>query len=280
MMTSTGKFTRVNNLYFDEFGRPSGILLVNKPAGISSHDVVYRTRRDLGFKKVGHAGALDVFSSGLLLILVGRATKLSNDFLNKDKAYIAKVVFGIQTTTQDPEGEVVQQDSKLELTQAKVEAALQSFSGGYDQYVSIYSSVKVNGKKLRKVLREQNWEHQLIEENDERILKFKNINDPENGYSLKIPKRKINIYEIKLLNFGKIEALQLPFKGLLKGSEYYYADVYVKCSKGTYIRQLGEDIGAKLGTCAALATLDRVELADWTKNDAIELDGIKDCAKK
>lgn len=278
-MTREGKFSQVNNIYFDEFGRPNGILLVNKPAGISSHDIVNITRRDLSYKKVGHAGALDVFSSGLLLILVGRSTKLSNEFLNKDKAYVARVVFGIATTTQDPEGDVVANDPNLSLTEEQVIATLNSFSGGYNQYVSIYSSVKVDGKKLRKVLREANWTHEVIETSEQKVLKFRNISMPEKEYELIVPQRPIKIYEIKLENFGKLSGSELPFKNLEPEQEYYFADVYVKCSKGTYIRQLGEDIGEKLGVAAALATLDRVELANWTKDDAIEVDAIKTFAK-
>jgi tRNA pseudouridine55 synthase len=274
MKTSDGKFSKVNDLYYDEFGRPNGILLVNKPSGISSHDVVDHTRRVLNFKKVGHAGALDVFASGLLLVLVGRATKFSNDFLNKDKAYVARVVFGIKTSTQDPEGDVLEEDPNLKLSEAAVVDALKSFAGGYDQYVSIYSSVKVDGKKLRKVLREPNWQHEIIETATSKTLKFKNINAPEKEYSLDVPKREIKIYEIKLLHFGKLEALELPFRNLQKGSEYFYADIYVKCSKGTYIRQLGEDIGARLNTGAALASLDRTEMAEWKESDAIEMNEI------
>lgn len=279
-MTREDKFSRLNNLYYDEFGRPNGILLVNKPAGISSHDVVNRTRKDLSFKKVGHAGALDVFASGLLLILIGRATKLSNDFLTKDKAYITRVVFGIRTTTQDPEGEIVNTDLDLQLTEPQVIDALNAFAGGYEQYVSIFSSVKVGGKKLRKVLRDPHWSYKVTETENSKTLNLVNKHDDTNTYTIEIPKRKINIYDIHLIKSGSLAAKDLPFIEMPKDQTYFYADIYVKCSKGTYIRQLGEDIGTKLNTVAALAELDRVELADWSKEDAIELDDIKKHALK
>lgn len=280
MKTREDKFSRVNNLYYDEFGRPNGILLVNKPAGMSSHDVVNITRKDLSFKKVGHAGALDVFASGLLLVLVGRATKLSNDFLNKDKAYVTRVVFGVKTTTQDPEGQIIATDKEIILDEEKITNVLKSFEGGYEQFVSIFSSVKVNGKKLRKVLREPNWSYELIITEAGRTIRLTNNNESENQYNIEVPKRKIIIYEIKLIEFGKICGNELPFLDLDVQQEFYYADIYVKTSKGTYIRQLGEDIAERLGTIGALASLDRVELAEWSKQEAIELEHIKDYSKK
>jgi tRNA pseudouridine55 synthase len=275
MKTSPGKFNQVNSLYFDEYGRPNGILLIDKPAGVTSHDIVDVARRALGVRKVGHAGALDVFSSGLLLILVGKATKFSNEFLTQDKAYEARVIFGIETTTQDPEGEVVRVEPQTDLTQARVEQVLGEFAGGYEQYVSIFSSVKVEGKKLRKVLRDPAWTYHLEEFPDKKILHFANRHDPEKKYTLDVPHRPVKIYEIRLIDFGKLKAPALPFKNLPDADAvFYYADVHVKCSKGTYIRQLAEDIGRRLGSAAALANLKRTELGQWKLTDTIKAEDI------
>jgi len=275
MMTSTSKDIKPNSLYFDEYGRPNGILLVDKPAGVTSHDIVAKTRRDLGYKKVGHAGALDVFSSGLLIILIGKSTKLSDTFLNKDKSYKARIIFGIETETQDPEGEILKLDTENTLNEAELQQVLKSFGNGYSQYVSIYSSVKVGGKKLRKVLREKNWEHEVIESATNKILKFRNINEPAKEYEIEVPRRDIKLYALNLEAFGKIKATDLPFIAMPDPeTEFKYADIYVTCSKGTYIRQLAEDIARKAGTVGALATLRRVHIGDWSEADAITSEDI------
>ncbi len=96
----------VNNLKRDEFGRPSGIVAVNKPAGVTSHDLVDKLRKQLGTKKVGHAGALDVFADGVMIYLIGKSTKLSDKLMHLDKEYVTTIILGIATDTQDTEGKV------------------------------------------------------------------------------------------------------------------------------------------------------------------------------
>ncbi len=279
MKTRGAKVHEINKLAFDEFGRPHGLLLVDKPAGITSHDVVDIVRREMHTRKVGHAGALDVFSSGLLMILVGNATKWSDEILNQEKAYIARIVFGIETETQDPEGAVLKTDFSFDVDKVQVEKLIESFVGEYEQLVSIYSSVKVEGKKLRKILRDPNWPHEVVVNGNNKTLKFFNKANPEKKYQIEVPKRMVSILEFSLIEFGKISSEQLPFKQLPENSNYCFADVRVKCSKGTYIRQLAEDVGIKAGTCAALSSLRRVELGSYLENQAITIEQIADYKK-
>src|SRR5690606_2631044 len=132
-----------------------GILLVNKPVGKTSHDIVYEQRKELQTRKIGHAGALDPYASGLLIILVGKATKLSDSFLNLDKTYEADILFGVETDSGDLEGKVINIKDKISnIKNTDLQIALNKFSPSYMQYVPVYSSVNVDGKKLRKLARE------------------------------------------------------------------------------------------------------------------------------
>jgi tRNA pseudouridine55 synthase len=264
----------LNNIYRDDFGRPSGVLLMNKEAGISSHDLVDKVRRKLGTKKVGHAGALDVFSSGLMLILVGKATKLANTLLSWDKAYIARIVFGLFNYTQDPEGRLLSIKSNVLPEQEKIISQLESMLGANKQFVSIYSSVKVNGVKLRKLLRDPRYDFAINETADTKKIILKRKETGEVVKEVNVPRRDILIYDIKLLETGLLKGSDLPFSQLDKDEKYGYADIYVKCSKGTYIRQLGDDIAKALGTNAVLAQLQRCELGQYDLNQVIAIEEI------
>lgn len=119
---------QVNQITKDEFGRVSGVFAYNKPAGVSSHDIVYKFRRHFETKKVGHAGTLDPFADGLLIVLVGKATKLSDTFLNTDKEYRARILFGIETNSGDPEGDIVETYGKsFELDSSLIQEAISNF---------------------------------------------------------------------------------------------------------------------------------------------------------
>lgn len=265
----------LNKIYRDDYGRPNGILLMNKEAGISSHDLVDKVRRKLGTKKVGHAGALDVFSSGLMLILVGKATKLANELLGLDKAYIARMVFGLFNYTQDPEGELLSIKSRVLPEKNAITAQLQDMIGANKQFVSIYSSVKVNGVKLRKLLRDSRYIFEIEEKDDIKKIILKRRESQELIKEVVVPRRDITIFDIKLLNSGFLKGADLPFQGLAPEDEYGFADIYVKCSKGTYIRQLGEDIAKALGTTAVLAQLQRCELGQYDLTKTIGLDEVE-----
>ena len=133
---------------------PIGVLLVDKPQGMTSHDIVARMRRVFRIKKIGHAGTLDPMATGLLLILVGKATKVSQFLMSMDKEYTGTVKLGEETDSQDADGEIVATKPVPELTQADVEKEMATFMGDQYQTPPMYSAKKVNGQKLYKLARQ------------------------------------------------------------------------------------------------------------------------------
>jgi tRNA pseudouridine55 synthase len=133
---------------------PEGVLLVDKPQGITSHDVVSKMRKVFRIKKVGHAGTLDPMATGLLLIMIGKATKISQYLMSNDKEYTGTVHLGIETDSQDAEGEVVTEKPVPELTEADVLAEMKTFMGDQYQTPPMFSAKKVNGQKLYKLARQ------------------------------------------------------------------------------------------------------------------------------
>lgn len=248
----------VNKIYQDEFGRISGVFAADKPVGKTSHDMVYEYRKKFNTKKVGHAGALDPFASGLLIILVGKATKLSDKFLNMDKEYIADIAFGITTETLDPEGTIKISNEQVELDQELIKKSLQSFQPEYEQYVPIYSSVKVNGQKLRELAR-KNDSYEIYDD------KVKFIKEGNITKEIELPKKVVKIYEIELVKNTEDLELADSFKKQMADLSIQQLNtitVRVKCSKGTYIRKLAEDIGDKLNTPAMLVGLRRTQIGE------------------
>lgn len=130
-----------------------GILVIDKPDGVTSHDVVARVRKRFNMKKVGHAGTLDPLATGVLVILLGKATKLSNKFTAFDKAYKATMVLGTMTTTADMQGEVVENRSFDDVTPEQIEQAAERYRGPIDQIPPMYSAVKHKGRKLYELAR-------------------------------------------------------------------------------------------------------------------------------
>ena len=179
----------------------NGIIIINKPKGFTSNDVVQQVRKILQIKQVGHCGTLDPLATGVLPILVGQATKVSKYLVEHDKTYIATIELGQKTSTGDLEGNIIESKSVNHFSKKFVEDILHSFIGEMMQVPPIYSAVKLNGKKLYEYARE--------------------------GISVSVEPRKINIYEMALISYNN-EAQEIQFK--------------VKCSKGTYIRSLCEDI--------------------------------------
>lgn len=210
----------------------NGILNINKPKDYTSHDVVAKLRKVARTKRVGHTGTLDPQATGVLPILLGKATKLSNYLSEDNKAYIGEITFGIKTDTQDIWGEVI---SKKDYSFSKEQLikAIESFKGEYYQLPPMYSAIKHKGKKLYEYARE--------------------------GIEVKREKRLINIYEINLLDFNEDKAL-----------------IYIRCSKGTYIRTLFNDIGEKLNTFAIMSELKRVEAGVFNIKNSIDLDQLTD----
>lgn len=205
-----------------------GILVVNKPLGKTSFDMVAQTRREFHTKKVGHIGTLDPMASGVLPILIGSCTKLSDYLMDHDKDYVAIIKLGKSTNTGDQEGEVVEETEvdKSILEETKVEEVLNSFLGESEQIPPMYSAIKINGKKLYELARA--------------------------GQTVERKPRKIYISNIQLLNIGK-EKNEVKFK--------------VTCSKGTYIRTLCEDIAKKLGTIGYMTELTRTRVGEFNIED-------------
>ena len=211
------------------------ILLIDKPAGISSFGVVAKVRKklsqELGVKKlkVGHTGTLDPFATGLLILLVGKATKKSNDFLKLDKEYIAEIKLGETSTTGDPEGIVQKTYSGPAPSPETIKKITQNFVGEITQKVPAFSAVKINGQRAYKLARQ--------------------------GQTIDTPTRKIHIYNIEILNYT-----------------WPTLKIKTQVSSGTYIRTLGEDIGRSLGTGAYLTSLRRTKIANYSVKKSITLE--------
>lgn len=203
----------------DVFPDPDGILPVDKPTGMPSHVIVTTLRRKFGFAKVGHGGTLDPDATGLLLILLGKGTKISDRVMGGDKTYRGTIRFGVATTTQDRLGDVVSEAPTDGLTQAAVEAAIaRDFVGDLFQKPPMYSAVKIAGQPLYKLA--------------------------VRGEECEREERFVHIYAFKVTAFRP-------------APEKAEADFEVRCSKGTYVRTLANDLGAALGCGAHLCALRR-----------------------
>lgn len=209
----------------------SGILIINKPKGYTSRDVVNRLVKVFNTKKVGHTGTLDPLATGVLVVCMGKYTKLVNEITALEKEYIATIQFGILTDTLDITGNVLKEEKIKKYSLAQIQEVLNSFLGESIQEVPKYSAVKINGQKL----------YEYARKNEEVIL----------------PKRKINVFNIKLLNY---DTSTLSFK--------------VKVSKGTYIRSLIKDICLKLDTIGTMYSLERITQGNFSIKDAHNLDDI------
>ncbi len=205
-----------------------GVLLLDKPVGLSSNDALIKAKRVLNAKKAGHTGTLDPFATGLLPLCFGEATKFSQDLLEADKSYEATVHLGIMTTTGDTEGETIEQ-REVDVTIEQIEAVLARFRGPILQVPPMYSALKRDGKALYEYARE--------------------------GITLERDARPVTIHGLSLVEYTA------PFLKIL-----------VTCSKGTYVRVLGEDIGAALGCGAHLNALRRTEVGALTTAGMVTLD--------
>lgn len=132
---------------------PSGVLLVDKDPGFTSHNAVALCRRILGTKKVGHCGTLDPMATGMLIVVIGKATKMQDMLMCEDKVYTATMKLGIETNSQDADGEVVAEKSTAGITQADIEAAFARYHGEFDQVPPMYSAIKINGVPCYKLAR-------------------------------------------------------------------------------------------------------------------------------
>lgn len=210
-------------------GRPlHGVLLVNKPAGRTSNAIVQRLKYLTKARRVGHTGALDPMATGLLPIVFGFATRFSQYGLDADKAYETLVQLGVTTTTQDADGEIVDQVSVPSFTLSTIEDVLSGFRGAIEQVPPAYAALKLDGKRWYRLARA--------------------------GVEFERPTRAVTIHSLELLDYDA-EAGQLRLT--------------VRCSKGTYIRALGQDIGDALGVGGHLAALTRTGVGSDTLADAL-----------
>jgi tRNA pseudouridine55 synthase len=213
-----------------------GVLIVDKPAGITSHDVVNRVRRILKTKRVGHTGTLDPFATGVLVLLVGKATRLAR-FVDKDrKEYVAEIRFGFGTDTGDLTGKPLSEETPVDFSAEELENALTKFRGEIEQVPPMYSAKKVAGKKL--------YEH------------------ARKGEEIEREPAKVTIHGLDLL-------------GTNLDSSEPTARIRVNCSAGTYLRTLAEDIGKALNTRAHLTALRRNAAGEFRLEDAISLDSLE-----
>ena len=214
----------------------NGILMVNKPSGITSRDVVNIVGKTLNTKKVGHTGTLDPMATGVLVLCLGNALKVCELITANDKEYIAKVILGIETETLDTTSPIIN-TKKTNITKEEIEKVLNSFKGIYLQEVPKYSAVKINGKKLYEYARE--------------------------GKEIELPKKMVTIYDIQLIS-------DITY---YNDTTSFYIKTTV--SKGTYIRSLIRDIGYKLNTYGCMDSLERTRQGIFNIDNSYTLEEIK-----
>ncbi len=210
-----------------------GIIVVDKPSGMTSHDVVAIVRRKLRQKRVGHAGTLDPLATGVLIVLVGRSTCLFDKFVGFDKAYSATLQLGLKTHSADIQGQEVSRRPFEDITRERVAASFLKFTGEIEQVPPMVSAVKYKGERLYKLARQ--------------------------GIAVDRPARKVRIDALDLLEFD------LPF-----------VKFHLACSKGTYVRQVAEDVGEDLGCGACITEIRRTKVGPFTIDDVVKLDDVNE----
>lgn len=215
---------------------PSGILLLDKPTGITSNTALSRAKRVLGIKKAGHTGTLDPMASGLLVLCFGEATKVSGFLLDGDKRYQATIRLGLTTSTDDAEGEVLDTQEVPPVDVQGLEAVLGEFRGPIEQVPPMVSALKHQGQRLYKLARA--------------------------GQVVERAARSVTIHTLELQSLQRLDTQGLAVTDLV---------VDVQCSKGTYIRALARDIGGRLGCGGHLVALRRTASAPFGIEEAIDL---------
>ncbi|TVP61264.1 MAG: tRNA pseudouridine(55) synthase TruB [Nodularia sp. (in: Bacteria)] len=207
-----------------------GFLNLNKPFDWTSHDCVARVRKLLRLKRVGHAGTLDPAATGVLPIALGRATRLLQ-YLPENKAYKATIRLGVQTTTDDLQGEIITSQPCPGLNFADVKTAMAQFQGKIEQIPPIYSAIQVDGKRLYDLARR--------------------------GETVEVPKRTVEIFHTEILDW--------------RDGDFPELDVAIACGSGTYIRAIARDLGAILETGGTLAALVRTASSGFNLTDSLTL---------
>ncbi len=214
----------------------NGILCIDKPAGMTSRDVVNKVSKYLHTKKIGHTGTLDPLATGVLVLCIGNCSKLAELITATKKTYIAEVMLGMETDTLDNTGTILKEET-VNLKKEQIESVLTSFLGTYNQQVPAYSAVKKNGKKLYEYARK--------------------------GIAVDLPSRPVTTEQIELVTGPISENSKTKFT--------FKATV----SKGTYIRSLIRDIANQLGTVGVMTNLRRVVQGEFTLNDCYQLEEVE-----
>ncbi|KAB1903261.1 tRNA pseudouridine(55) synthase TruB [Micromonospora tulbaghiae] len=217
-----------------------GLIVVDKPGGMTSHDVVARIRRLARTRRVGHGGTLDPMATGVLVIGVGRATRLLTYVIGAGKSYAATIRLGQTTVTDDAEGEVVATTPAGAVTDDGVRAALAALTGEIDQVPSAVSAIKINGQRA-----------------------YKRVRD---GETVELPARRVTVSRLDVLAIRR------------DAPDVVDVDVDVTCSSGTYIRALARDAGAALGVGGHLTALRRTAVGGFTLAEAATLDQLEERA--
>ena len=226
-----------------------GIINVNKEAGMTSFDVLRALKKILREKKMGHAGTLDPMAEGVLLVCVGKATKLVDSLMSEVKVYRAELLLGVETDTEDSTGKRLSEEENC-VTKEEVLSAFHSLLGKREQIPPMYSAKKVEGKRLYSMARE--------------------------GIVIERKPSSIEIFSIELLSLTEPE----PFEGLSCQGKHQRISFRVKCSKGTYIRTLCTEIGEKLGTKACMSALTREEVGEFHLKESKTLSEIEQYTKE
>jgi len=210
-----------------------GILVINKSSGMTSHDVVAKVRHIFKMKRVGHAGTLDPLATGVLIILLGKCTKLFNEFVAFDKGYRSTMQLGLKTRSADIQGETLEEKSFDTVTEEHVKEVLLDFTGDIEQLPPMVSAVKHKGKRLYELARQ--------------------------GVTVERQPRQVTIHRLELLSFNK------PF-----------VEFHMECSKGTYVRQLADDVGDVLGCGACISQIERTKVGKFTLEESVSLEDLNE----
>jgi tRNA pseudouridine55 synthase len=213
---------------------PDDILLIDKPKGITSFDVIRRLRRELGIKKMGHGGTLDPLATGLMIIGIEKGTKKLNEYLKLPKEYIAEIRIGERRSTGDLEGIVLESKEVKHIEETQIQNVIQSLVGTQTLPVSAYSAIKKDGVPLYKRARKAEAKGEVIED---------------------VPMREMDVTEAELLTIEYVDSFCVLTVRFYVGS-------------GTYIRSLAEEVGKRLGYPATLQNLRRTKIGEFDIQNA------------
>ena len=221
-----------------------GILPIYKERGMTSHDVVFKARKILQMKKIGHSGTLDPEVDGVLLLLLGGATKVSDYTMDLGKSYRAEVCLGIKTTTEDLTGEILEERTVEGIDISEIKDILKTMVGEIEQTPPIYSAVKVKGRKLYEYAR-------------------------RGQFDVEIPSRKVNIYNIEFIDNSEY----------YKDGKFYFT-IDINCGKGTYVRTIATSIGEKLNIPSTMSKLTRTSSGKITIDHCLKLADVEKCLEE